>query len=460
MMSERDLSPWLALLRDECADLFDPTTGDPSPVALSIAESCETFRDMDAADNWLSILTTGARIAANARTLEREHGSVNATRAAVDKLMREYDRDPSPVARAVDPWDGQRHTYTTGRNKKGATTYRQNMSGKVVMHYGVAPVQGSCEAPDPDDVRAAMASHLLGYVRSLALGLNSLNVCQVTNAIYGAELDPCAIGLRRDGSERYAPMIGTDYATKAQVFDPAHEACREPIWEHNLFGPVVMARTGAEYTYGAEHGPDYGPRRPVVTWLATANGSHYASTRRTATFRDYPLPRVSVRKSERERVTQRRVMCIMRKDGVTRDLSTYTRALLAPADHDHVYGADTERGFFGHVLMTRGSKARKATGADRARAARSATVRKLPEMTLSSQASAETLLTELEPGDRLRVRVNSTFVLTVSRRVGKFNMHLSHGAPVGQTGHVVWRGGLQVRSATTAARRIMHALNT
>jgi hypothetical protein len=458
-MTAPDLTPWLAELRESAPDLFDPETGDPSPVALSIAESCETWRNADGAGNWLSILTTGALIAANAHTRDREHGSVNAARAAVDRLMREYDRDPSPVARAIDPWEGQRHTYTKGRNKKGATTYRQNMSGKVVMHRGVAPVQGSCEAPDPDDVRQAMASHLLGYVRSLRLGLNSLNVGQITNAVYGSELDPCAIGLRKDGSVRYASMIGTDYETKAQVFDPGHEACREPIWQHNTFGPVSMTRP-PELNYGPETGPTYGPRLPVVTYLAHANASHYVSTRRAATFRDYPLPRVSVRKSERERVTQRQTMCIMRRDGVTTDLSTYRRELLAPTDHAHVFGDDIERGFFGHRMMVRGIKARKATGADRARASRRATVRKLPEMTLSSQAAAETFLADMQPGDKHRVRVNGSFVLTVSRRVGKFNMHLSHGAPVGETGHVVWRGGLQVRSPQTAARRLVHALNT
>lgn len=454
------LAGWLAQIRETAPDLFDSETGDPSPVALSIAESCESFRDAGSFDNWSAILTTGALVAANAFTLERDHGTVNAARAAIDSLMREYDRDPSPVARAVDPWEGQRHTYTTGRNKKGATTYRQNMSGKVVMRYGQAPVIGSCDAPDPDDVRAAMASHLLTYVRSLRLGLASLPVCQVTNAIYGSELDPCAIGLHDDGSERYAPMIGTDYEVKRQMFDPSHPALREPIYEHNMFGPVVMARTGTEYAWQAETGPDFGPRRPVVIWQAARTCSHHDDTRRADTFRARALPRVSIRKSERERVTQRRVMCIVRKDGVTRDLSTYTRSLLAPADHDHVHGTDEERAFFGHRLMVRGVKARKATGADRARAARSATVRKLPEMTLSSQAAAETFLADMQPGDRHRVRVNGSFILTVSRRKGKFNMSMSHGAPVGKVGHVVWKGGLQVRSVATAARRIVHALNS
>lgn len=462
------VTAWLSDIREWSPDLF-AADGAPSPVALQIAQSCVDLKDAGAGDNWKAILTTAAAIAANAFTLERSHGSVNPTRARVDSLLREYDRDPSPVARRVDPMEGARHQYTKGRNKKGATTYRQNMSGEVVMSYGVAPVQGATDAPNPDNVRAAMASHLLGYVRSLALGLNSLNVCQVTNAIYGDVLDPCVIGMHDDGSDRHAPMIGTDYETKQQVFDPA--AYPYPIAEHNAIAPWQGARSGVVCGHVEETAndprPDIGPRRPVVIWQAHANGAHHDETRRANTRRTR-LARVSARKSEALKLETFRTLCVMRTDdGRTIDLSTTRRPLLAPADHNGRPGYGDigddviECAWFGHKLMLRGARARKNPARETTRALRRAHVsRSLPAVDITTQASAEVLLADMTPGQSVRLRVNGTFILTVSRRVGKFNLSLNAGAPVGQTGRAVWHGGLQIRSVSTAARRIAHAVNS
>lgn len=457
-----DLSAWLADIHEWSPDLFDDD-GTPSATALSIAESCEAFRDMDAAANWASILTTAAQIAQNAFTAERTHGDVNACRAAVDSLMREYDRLPSPVARPVDPFTAGRHEYTTGRNKKGATTYRQNMSGRVVMRYGMPNVIGSCEASDTDDSRATMAEHLLSYVREHAAGgLNAYSVTAIANTCYGDLLDVCDVGLRDDGTVRQSHMIGTEVAVKLQVFDPSHTACREPIAEHNCFTPHDM-RPSVQYEHADATGPDIGPRVPRVAYMPHAACTHYTDTRRRNTFRDRPLPRVQLRASERPRSLTYRTMCVVRSWdatglGTTTDLGTTRRPMIAPADHGHLF--DGEHAWFGYKVMTRGPLARSNSTRDRATAARRVTVaRTLPDVTIGTREGFAELLDGVPVGGRDRWRVNSTFTLTVTRRTGRFYLSLNHSAPVGQVGKSVWRGGLQVRSRDTAARRL-HAATT
>jgi hypothetical protein len=438
-----NLAGWLHQIAAYAPELF--SDGVPSPEALRIAESCETWRNGDSAGNWSSIITTGTAIAANAFTVEREHGSVNPTRAGVDRLKREYDRDPVKVGRAVDPWVARDHQVKRRRSHKG------NQNDQVVK-YGVAPVIGSIDAPDPDDIRAAMASHLLGYVRSVALGLNGQNVCQVATGVYGAELDAVEVGQRADGSIRYSTLVGTEVEARKQVFDPYHPACFEPIAEHNQVTRHLLPRQGVEYVTPVEVGPAYGPRRPVVIWQAHANCSHTDATRRASTSR-IRLPRVKARKSEANRIEPRKVLCIMRRDGVTTDLSTTRCPMIAP----HV---DTGKAWFGHRLFDRGTVARKNPTRADARAARRAVVsRTLPDVTIDSLAGWQALADDFAPGRSERVRVNGRWVLAMSRspHAGKYNVKVYADAPVGATGHVALN--IQVRSAATVARRL-HATIT
>lgn len=467
------LAGWLAQIAEWAP--ADMTT----EVRNAIAESCEAFRDAGALDNWSDVFTTAETILKNARTRERTHGDVNPQRASVDTLQREYDRTPMIVGRSVDPWEGQRHTWTKTRSKKGVTGIRQNMSGKGIIARGVAPVIGSCDAPDPDNVRAAMASHLLSYVRSLRLGLNSLNVAQITDAVYGSELEPVVIGMRDDGTLRMATMLGTDFQVWDEAVPPAHHpALREPIWEHNVPAPRTFARHGVERAPVEERGPVYGPRLPVVTWQAHATCSHTDDTRRASTRRTR-LARVKPRKSEASKLEPSRVLCLMRGtdpltgETFTRDLSITRIPLIAPTDHDHVLmtGATDdwvmESAFFGHRLRLRGVKSRGKgikretahAARDRARSERRAIVaRTLPSVTIETRQGWDTLAESLAPGDRFHARVNGTYVLTVTRspHAGKFNLRLMTDAPVGSTGRVALN--LQVRSASTVARRLHAAV--
>lgn len=445
------LAGWLAQLAD--LDL-------PTDLALSIAESCEAFRDAGALDNWQDIFSTAQTILKNAQTYDRAHGDVNPQRASVDTLKREYDRMPMVVGRAVDPWQGQYHRVRRGRNKKGATA--------IVTAFGAAPVQGSCAAPDPDNVRAAFASHLLTYARHLHGGLVGYNVTAIANHCYGDLLDQVPIGMRDDGSIRYATLLGTEVeAHEEHVPEDWHPGVREPIAEHNAFGPVTWSRSGIERGPVDERGPVYGPRLPVVTWQAHATCSHTDETRRGATRRTR-LARVKPRKSEAHKLAPRRTLCLVRAfdpftgQARTVDLSITRSPLIAPADHDHL-GIVTDGlglAWFGHRLMLRNVKARQPgkshdPARDRARSERRATVsRTLPGITIESTAGWQAFTADFGKGRSERVRVNDRWILNLSRseHAGKFNCKVYGDAPVGQTGHVVLN--IQVRSAATLARRL------
>lgn len=419
-------------------------------------------------DSLLDIWSTAQAIEANTYTLERPHGSVNPWRAAVDSLKREYDRTPRKVGTEVDPMEGARHHVISAPSHKYP-------SARKVIGRGVAPVQGSIAAPDPDDIRAAMASHLLGYVRNLRIGLNSLNVAQITDAIYGDVLPTIDLGLRRDGSERHGVMAGTDFRTYQQVFDPSHPACMEPVASYAGTGyvlsystddqgrwvatlspgeptPTVLPRSGVEYEHAQECGPIYGPRVPRVIWQAHATCSHTDDVRRALTFRASPLARVRLRKSEQVHATQRRILCVMRQDGATTDLSTTRTPLIAPSDREGYV-------FIGHKLYRRGKVTRKNSARDDRRPVRRAVVaRTLPDVTVESRQGWDVLVGELAPGDAFRARVNGTYVLSLTRSpyAGKFNLRLMADAPVGKSGHVALN--LQVRSAATVARRLHAAV--
>lgn len=385
-------------------------------------------------DALVEIHDTAEVIAANAFTREREHGSVNPFRAAVDSLAREYDRTPTVVGREVDPFEGARHHVITAPSHKYP-------NARKVIGRGVAPVIGAMEATDPDDIRQAMAAHLLTYVKGLRIGLRSIAVEQITNAIWGDVLPLVETGLRRDGSLRQSVMLSTDFEAHKQTFDPSNPACREPIYEHNLFTPGRFDRSGIERD-------DQGR----VIWQAHATCSHTDATRRALTFRASPLARVRLRKSEQVHATRRRIMCVIRQEGRTIDLGTITSPLIAPSDREGYV-------FIGHKLYRRGKVTRKNSARDDARTVRRAIVaRTLPSATIESRQGWDELVSTLAPGDRFKARVNGTYVLTLTRSplAGKFNLRLMADAPVGKSGRVALN--LQVRSAATVARRLHAAV--